>query len=129
MTDKQLNAARDQLNQKYYGDECRIPENLKMPISEEDERIFEELDCIDMINSCLAYGSDPYAIHDKWWCGHGYCKRSYMSDYEDKLGKERVQELVNQQREEFSHAIIMHSVYTDGEGCTYNSVIFADDIK
>ena len=127
MTRKQLEAIRNQLNTKYYGDECRIPANLKMPISAEDEQTFKELDCIEMIDSCLTYGSDPYAIHDKWWYGHGYCKRSYMSDYEDELGVERVKELVDQQREEFSHAIIKRGVYTDSEGCTYNSVIYADE--
>lgn len=129
MTDKQLNAIKDQLNEKYYGNECRIPANLKIPISEEDKRTFDELSCIEMINACLTYGDDPYAVHDQWWYGHGYCKRTYMASYEEKLGVERVKELVDQQREEFSHAIIKHDVYTDSEGCTYNSVIFANDIK
>ena len=128
MTRKQLEAIRNQLNTKYYGNECHHPDNLKMPISDEDKQTFKELDCIEMINSCLAYGSDPYTIHDKWWYGHGYCKRSYMSDYEDELGVERVKELVDQQREEFSHAIIKRGTYTDSEGCTYNSVIYADEI-
>ena len=128
MTRKQLEATRNQLNAKYYGNKCHHPDNLKMPISEEDKRILEELDCIEMINACLIYGSDPFRVINKWWYGHGYCDRSYMSDYEDKLGKKRVEELVKQQREELSHAIIEKGVYTDSEGCTYNSVIYADEI-
>lgn len=127
MTRKQLEAIRNQLNTKYYGNECRHPDNLKMPISDEDKRTFTELNCIEMIDSCLAYGDDPFRVINQWWYGHGYCDRSYMSEYEEILGKERVKELVDQQREEFSHAIIKHGVYTDSEGCTYNSVIYADE--
>lgn len=127
MTRKQLEEIRNKLYEKYYGDECRIPANLKMPISDEDKRTFTELNCIEMINSCLIYGDDPFRVIHKWWYGHGYCDKSYMSEYEEILGKERVKELVDQQREEFSHAIIKHGVYTDSEGCTYNSVIYADE--
>lgn len=127
MTDKELHKLEDELNEKYYGDKPRFPDNLKMPISEEDKRRFEEIRCIEMINSCLAYGDDPYKVHDKWWYGHGYCKRTYMSDYEDKLGVEAVKKLVEQQREEFSKATILKNTHTDSEGVSYNTVIFADE--
>ena len=127
MTDKQLKKIKDDLNWKYYGDEPHFPEYLKQPITEEDKRTFEELSCIEMLNSCLTYGDDPFRVIDKWWYGHGYCKRSYMSDYEDKLGKERVRELYEMQKEEFSKATIIENVYTDSEGLSYNSVRFADE--
>lgn len=129
MTNKQLCAVKDELNKKYYGDKPRFSENLKMPISEEDERRFEELRCIEMINSCLTYGDDPFRVINKWWYGHGYCDRSYMSDYEEKLGVERVRELVDEQKQEFARARIIKGTYTDSEGVMYNTVIFADDEK
>lgn len=128
MTDKELQKIKEELNWKYYGDEPHFPENLKMPITEEDDKLFEELDCIEMLNSCLTYGDDPFRLIDKWWYGHGFCVRSYMSDYEDKLGKERVRELYEMQKEEFSKAIILHDVCTDSEGVSYNSVRFRDEI-
>ena len=31
MTDKQIQAVNDRLNEKYYGDEPRFPDNLKQP--------------------------------------------------------------------------------------------------
>ena len=120
MTDKQLQKIRNDLYYKYYGDECRIIENLKMPITKKDERLFEELYCIEMINSCLTYGVDPFEIRD-------YCGTSYMTDYEKTLGKRRVKQLYEMQVEEFSKATIISNSYTDSEGCSYNSVRFADE--
>ena len=120
MTDKQLQKIRDDLYYKYYGDECRIIENLKMPITKKDERLFEELYCIEMINSCLAYGVDPFEFDD-------YRGKSWMTDYEKTLGKRRVKQLYKMQVEEFSKATIISNSYTDSEGCSYNSVRFADE--
>lgn len=122
MTATQIEKLKDEINTKYYGDECLLPENLKMPITKEDETLLEELECREMINSCLVYGDDPFEETEKWWYMHGYCKRSYMSDYEDTLGKERVRELYEEQKESLSKATIHHNVYTDNEGLTYNSV-------
>ena len=120
MTGKQLQKIRNDLNFKYYGNESRLPENLKTPITKEDKRLYEELDCISMLNSCLAYGVDPFRIRD-------YCGTSYMTDYEKTLGKRRVKQLYEMQVEEFSKTTIISNSYTDSEGCSYNSVIFADE--
>ena len=127
MTRKQLETIRDSLNQKYYGNKAYLPCNLEMPITDDDKQMYKELDCIEMINSCLTYGSDPFEKINKWWYGHGYCERSYMSDYEEALGEKRVRELYEMQVEEFSKATIYRNVHTDSEGMTYNSVSFVDD--
>ena len=127
MTTKQLEQIKKDLNTKYYGNKCYLPENLLMPITKEDKQTYAELDCIEMINSCLAYGSDPYRTINKWWYGHGYCERSYLSDHIDTLGEKRVKELYEMQKAEFEKATILRNVYTDSEGMTYNSVVFADD--
>ena len=128
MTDKQIEALREELSFKYWRGEPRTQENLIMEISPEDSKTFEELSCREMINSCLTYGSDPYRMSYQWWYGHGYCERSYMSDYEETLGKKRVKELVDEQRKTFETAIIHRGVYTDSEGVIYNSVEFKEEM-
>ena len=69
----------------------------------------------------------PFRKIEKWWYGHGYCERSYMSDYEDELGKERVRQLYEEQKFDISQATIHHGVHTDSEGLTYNSITWADE--
>jgi hypothetical protein len=128
MTDKQINKIKDELNFKYYGNEARLPRNLKQEITEEDKRTFKELSCRDMINSCLIYGSDPFRKINKWWYGHGYCERSYMSDYEDELGEERVKQLYEEQLADIKKARINYNVHTDNEGLSYNSITWADEL-
>lgn len=122
MTGPEIEKRKTELYSKYYGENSRTLDNLKMAWTKEDETEMEELSCRDMINSCLIYGSDPFHTTTKHWCGHGYCERSYMSDYEDVLGKKRVKVLVGEQRETISKSTIQHNVYEDSEGCTYNSV-------
>lgn len=122
MTQKQIDELKDKLNFKYYGDDCHIPENLKMPVSKEDEKTFNELSCREMIISCLVYGSDPFQKINKYWYNHGYCERSYMSDYEDLFGKIRVKELYEEEKKSLSKATINKDVYIDSEGCSYNSI-------
>ena len=127
MTDKQIQAAKDRLNEKYYGDEPHLPCNLKQRWNKKDKQLDKELSCREMINSCLIYGSDPFRKIEKWWYGHDYCERSYMSDYEDELGKERVRQLYEEQKYDISQATIHHGVHTDSEGLTYNSITWADE--
>jgi hypothetical protein len=128
MTEKQIQAVKDRLNEKYYGDEPRFPEYLKQPITKEDKNLYKELSCREMINSSLIYGDDPFRKIDKWWYGHGYCERSYMSDYEDKLGVERVRQLYEEQKFDISQAKVHHNVHTDSEGLSYNSITWADEL-
>lgn len=127
MTDKQIQAVKDRLNEKYYGDEPHLPCNLKQRWTKKDKQLDKELSCREMINSCLIYGDDPFRKIEKWWYGHGYCERSYMSDYEDELGKERVKQLYEEQKFDISQATIHRGVHTDSEGLTYNSITWADE--
>ena len=127
MTDKQIQAVKDRLNEKYYGDEAHLPCNLKRPWTKKDKQLEKELSCREMINSCLIYGDDPFRKIDKWWYGHGYCERSYMSDYEDELGEERVRQLYEEQKYDISQARIHHNFHTDSEGLSYNSITWADE--
>lgn len=122
MTGPEIEKLESELNQEYYGDDPRFPTYLKKPLSEADKKTFEEITCRKMINSCLAYGSDPFKEFDTYWYKHGYCSRSYMSDYIDALGEDEVKRIYDEQATDFAKAKVQHAVYVDAEGCEYNSI-------
>lgn len=76
----------------------------------------EELDCRSMIDSCLVYGI-------------GFLNSRYKDDYIKSLGMERVKELYNEQLADFEKAIVLVDVGTDGEGVSYNTIIYKDEIN
>lgn len=126
MTEKQIQAAKDALHEKYYGDECRLPSNLKQPWTKEDEVLEEELSCRNMINSMLVYG-------DKVEEGN-YDYERYLKPYTKKgtwhdglITEQRLTELIAEQKKDFEKAIVRRNVYTDSEGCSYNSCRWADE--
>lgn len=76
---------------------------------------YEEASCRSMINSCLCYWSNFLNSH-------------YKDDYIEKLGEARVLELYNEQKADFDKSVVKYCVYTDWEGCTYNSIKWRDEI-
>ena len=88
------------------------PRNL----TPEQQRLHRELDCREMINSCLCYGDN-------------FIESRYSENYIKELGKERVLELYNEQKSDFDKAIVFHNVYEDSEGCSYNSIKWEDEIE
>ena len=82
--------------------------------TEEQNRLYEELSCRSMINSCLIY-----------WTR--FLESRYKDDYIKELWEMRVKELYDEQLEDFKKATVYHNVYEDWEGCTYNSIKRADD--
>lgn len=92
--------------------------------SEEDKRMSKELGARDMINSCLCYGG----IKGFWEeCDWRYGDKSYAAPYIRELGRERVEQLVKEQIADFDKAKVLYNVYTDSEGLTYNTIVWADD--
>ena len=89
-------------------------------------RLDTELDCREMINSCLLYNSI-----DAFWreCEWRFGDKSYAAPFVRELGKARVQELVAEQEADFAEAIIRRCVYTDCEGLSYDSITWADEIS
>lgn len=91
----------------------------------EVELKLEELDCIDMINSILAYGCSGYKDaevvlkyeEDSW--------HNYLADYVKNLGREKVIALIQGQID--SMIGVRYGVYTDGEGGTYNSIVWKEN--
>lgn len=122
MNDKQLEAARSQLSNKIaaigYG---WINGKYRNPPKKYRLRE-KEFDCIDMINSLLCYGYggclDAAAIlHNELNSYH-----SYLASYVDTLGEKRVIKLIQGQIDDIER--VGYSVYTDSEGCTYNTLIW-----
>lgn len=85
-------------------------------LTPEQERLHRELDCREMINSCLCYGSSFIESH-------------YSESYIKELGKDRVIEIYNEQKNDFDKAIVLNNVYEDGEGCSYNAIKWEDEIE
>ncbi len=83
----------------------------------------DELACREMINSCLIYGSARYDFYDPTTRQFG----QYAQRYVKQLGGKAVARLYNEQVEDFSKATVHHGVYTDNEGCSYNSCVWADE--
>ena len=79
----------------------------------------EELSCIDMINSILAYGGFG-ATAEEIMRRQEQSYHNYLAQYVDMLGRRRVIELIQGQID--SIIAIRSSVFTDDEGITYNSI-------
>jgi hypothetical protein len=114
MTEKQITALKNGL-----------PPYKKQ--SDEQRLLARELCCREMINSIMIYGDINSPYNEKTG-EFDYYLHSYIDGNEySHLGKERVLELVREQQEDFKHTKVRRSVYTDCEGCTYNSCTWADD--
>lgn len=92
----------------------------------QQKKLYAELSCRELINSIMIYNGIN-APYDK--------ETDTLNEYlkEEKtnslfyLPRERIIELIKEQQEDFKNAVVKTNVYTDFEGCTYNSCIWADD--
>ena len=85
-------------------------------LTKEQEKLHRELDCREMINSCLCYSTD-------------FLNSRYKDDYIKDLGEQRVIELYNEQKKDFEKAIVIHDVFQDSEGISYNSIQWEDELE
>lgn len=91
---------------------------------EDFKKLYNELSCREMINSCLCYGSiADFWKEDEWRWGD----KSYAAPHVRNLGRERVEQLVAEQESDFAKATVHYGVFEDSEGLTYNSISWADD--
>lgn len=122
MTAKEIQAAKDLLHMRYYGDGCVKP-GVKW--LKEDEVLDEELSCREMINSILIYGGS---------CDAGsYQYDKYLKPYTEKetwhnglITLTRLDELIKEQKADIAKAEIGFAGY-DSEGVSYNYCRWADE--
>lgn len=86
--------------------------------TEEQKKTYKELFCREMINSILIYGDKPRKENGEY--------DKYLQDYVNELGKDKVDELIDEQEEDFSKAIVGYSG-TDNDGLSYNYCRWADE--
>jgi len=108
MTRKQIKKIRKEIP--------RFENGIPFELTPEQKQLHRELDCREMINSCLCYGSS-------------FFESRYSDPYIQELGRERVLELYNEQKVDFDKAIVLHNVYEDSEGVSYNSIKWEDEIE
>lgn len=80
-----------------------------------NKSINNELSLKSMLISCFAYGGiskDSYSF------------KQYVLPYQNEMSKKLFDDIYNEMLESFNNAKIEHCVYTDGEGCTYNSIVY-----
>ena len=84
----------------------------------------QELWCIGMINSILCYNCRGYTkAEDVLHYEEHRSYRNYLEEYVDKLGRERVLELIQEQIDSIEDIAV--GVFQD-EGLTYNSIIWKE---
>ena len=95
----------------------------KNSLTDTEKELKIELDLREMIMSCLTYGEDIYTsvcinmVSD-------YYHKPYANEYIDLLGEEKVREIYNDQKNYFqTKCKVKYNVYTDYEGCSYNSLV------
>ena len=84
--------------------------------TEEERKELRELSVREMVNSILCYGNASSGVSE-------YDRNRYFIEADKLLGKEKVNTIIEDQIRYFKeHAKVIHGVYEDGEGCTYNSI-------
>ena len=121
MTDKQLEQKekelREEMNSQGYG---WIDGKYFKPPKEYMIRE-EELSCIGMINSILAYrwfGDDAETVMQR----EEKAYHNYLGQYVALLGRKKVVELIQEQIDSIKE--IKRNIHTDSEGLSYNSIVW-----
>ena len=118
LTDKEVEEIRDSLREKGIG----WVNGIYHVGTPEEESLFDELDCIDMINSILAYSSFTFKSENITSEAEQALKNSYLERYKEILGSKRVLELIKGQISAIS--FIKQDVYTDSDGLSYNRIVW-----
>ena len=124
MTYKQLASAEyelhSEMNAHGYG---WIDGNYIKPTTEYQLRQ-KELDCISMINSILAYQGAGMTVAEAVMQMQERRYHNYLAEYVELFGRDKVVSLIQGQIDSIDH--VKHCVHTDGEGVTYNSIIWKE---
>lgn len=125
MTDKQLEqtrkALRVEMNSQGFG---WIDGNYITP-PKEYKLCEEKLSCIDMINSILAYQGAGMTDAEVVMQMEERAYHNYLAKYVELFGRDEVVALIQGQIDDIDY--VKHCVYTDNEGCTYNSIVWKEN--
>lgn len=95
----------------------------------EEKCLDEELNMLSMLDSCFAYGGVSEFYRAKSYNNNKSYYDSYLKNYLEAGGsKEEFDKMLEIQKKHFEHCSIKHNVFTDSEGCTYNSVVDYDEV-
>jgi hypothetical protein len=119
MTGKQIRLAMD-----------AIPHGIKSYHSEtkQQKREYAELSCREMINSIMIYGNINSPYNEKEDKLNNYLEERWQERGMFYVPRKRIIELVKEQQADFAKAVVKSGVYTDYEGCTYNTCVWADEM-
>ena len=99
-------------------------------MNDEQRTLYEELHWREYVNSCLVYGQ-LYSVLDKQGrlsgdlFRYGTAKTYGIGTW---MTEQRAIEIIQEQRADFAKAKVTTGVYTDCEGCSYNSVEWHDEL-
>lgn len=111
---------RELVEKRLYA-EMRETRELNGRITPEQQRRYDELSCIRMINSIIAYDWTEGQTAEElleWELDDKY--HSYLADYVDRLGYFDVLALVQAQLDDIE--AVERGIFEDGEGLSYNSI-------
>ena len=124
MTDKQLNQVKQQLHEEMrahgYG---WINGDYIFP-AKRYKVVEQELSCIEMINSILAYQGAGMTDAEQVMQMEERSYYNYLAKYVEMFGREQVVALIQEQINSIDY--VQHCVHTDSEGCSYNSIVWKE---
>lgn len=124
MTDRQFEQKKKELREEMNSQGFGWIDGKYIKPPKEYQMREEELHCIDMINSILAY--DWFGQDAEWVIQHEEkAYKNYLAEYVALFGRNKVVELIQEQINSIKE--IKRNVHTDGEGVTYNSIIWRDE--
>ncbi len=100
--------------------QCKQFPGMKLEIKDKkliNER--NELSCIEMINSLLCYDCAGFKNAEEVMQRE---ENNYLKTYVEKLGRERVVELIQEQIDSIEH--VESGVFVDDEFVSYNSIVW-----
>lgn len=86
----------------------------------------------EMINCNLCYGEDYFKPIERWiFKKQAYGIKSYAEEDAETIvgGMTRVRELFEEQKADFDKARVERNVYTDSDGLSYSSIVWADEVE
>ena len=123
MTDKQFKQKEKELREEMHKMGVGWIDGKYIAPPEEYQLREKELSCINMINSILCYQCKGYTNANDVLEYEEKSPYNYLSEYVKILGRKKVLGLIQEQIDSIKG--IENNVFTDSEGLSYNSIIWA----